>query len=679
MNRKAMTQKLLILGVDGMDPRLTRKFVDEGKMPNVKKYIEKGSCRKDLVLLGGHPTITPPMWTTLSTGCYATVHGITCLSKQSPTNLAAWRYTLDSRFCKAEHLWNVTTEAGKKTLVFHWPGCSWPPTTDSENLFVVDGTAPGSVNMGVAQREDEFILVADEKFENLLFKAKSATNANEPCIITDLDINNDTAVDDATGGMTSPGDETDHVVMIMDETEGQAGLVVEAPKDIVQSPITSPKNWAVEPPEGAKEFILLLSGGLLRRPCQILKNENGLYDRVAIYKSKKETSPMIILKKGEMQFDLIDECIGHHDKKYTVSRYMKVIDLKEDGSYIRMWISAAMDVNYDETFSPKSIYKEIVDNCGQVPPTALFGNHDPELVACTRQAWYRIADWQSSAINYFIDKKDIEVVFSHFHAVDLEEHRWIRFLTDKGHNVLPEEEYFHFMEELYIQTDYYLGKFLDRLDEGWTIFIVSDHAQVCPKYEPVGIGDATGVNVGLMRKLGFTAVKQAENGNDLREIDWTKTKAIAVRGNNIYINYKGKYDHGIVDPKDQWEVEEEIITALYGYRHPKTGRRVISIALRNRDAVLLGYSGPEVGDIVYWVAEGYNFDHGDSLSTTLGEKDTSVSPIFIAAGSGIKENYYTDRMIRQIDVTPTAAALLGTRMPLQCEGAPVYQIFDEEF
>lgn len=35
------------------------------------------------------------------------------------------------------------------------------------------------------------------------------------------------------------------------------------------------------------------------------------------------------------------------------------------------------------------------------------------------------------------------------------------------------------MEELYIQTDYYLGKFFDRLDEGWTILIISDHGQVC--------------------------------------------------------------------------------------------------------------------------------------------------------------------------------------------------------
>ena len=27
-----------------------------------------------------------------------------------------------SPFCNAEQLWNVTAAAGKKTLVFHWPG-----------------------------------------------------------------------------------------------------------------------------------------------------------------------------------------------------------------------------------------------------------------------------------------------------------------------------------------------------------------------------------------------------------------------------------------------------------------------------------------------------------------------------------------------------------------------------
>lgn len=32
--RKAAANKVLVLGIDGMDPRLTRKYLDEGKMPN---------------------------------------------------------------------------------------------------------------------------------------------------------------------------------------------------------------------------------------------------------------------------------------------------------------------------------------------------------------------------------------------------------------------------------------------------------------------------------------------------------------------------------------------------------------------------------------------------------------------------------------------------------------------
>ena len=102
------------------------------------------------------------------------------------------------------------------------------------------------------------------------------------------------------------------------------------------------------------------------------------------------------------------------------------------------------------------------------------------------------------------------------------------------------------------------------------------------------------------------------------------------------------------------------------------------LQLRNKDAVLLGYGGPECGDICFWTAEGYNQDHTDSLSTTWGEADTSISPIFIAAGSGLKKSFKTDRIIRQIDLAPTVAALLGVRMPAQCEGAPAYQIFEEE-
>ena len=115
--RKARTNKVMVLGVDGLDPRYSRYMVDQGKMPYMAEYIKRGACREDLVLLGGHPTITPPMWTTLATGCYANVHGITGFYRQHPDDLAGITYALDSRDCHAEQLWNCTAEAGLKTLV----------------------------------------------------------------------------------------------------------------------------------------------------------------------------------------------------------------------------------------------------------------------------------------------------------------------------------------------------------------------------------------------------------------------------------------------------------------------------------------------------------------------------------------------------------------------------------
>ena len=176
-----------------------------------------------------------------------------------------------------------------------------------------------------------------------------------------------------------------------------------------------------------------------------------------------------------------------------------------------------------------------------------------------------------------------------------------------------------------------------------------------------------------MEKLGYTVLKQDEKGNTV--IDYSKTRAVANRGNHIYLNLKGRYPDGIVDPDDKYALETQIISDLYNYR--QDGKRVVSIALRNKDAAILGLGGEECGDILYWLEEGFNRLHGDSLPTFQGEYQTSVSPIFVAAGKGIKADFTTKRTIRITDVAPTVAAILGVAMPQDCEGAPIYQILDK--
>ena len=76
LRNKGLTDKILLLGIDGMDPLFSQKMIEEGKLPNLQKFVARGAAREDLRLLGAVPTITPPMWTTLATGAYPMTHGI---------------------------------------------------------------------------------------------------------------------------------------------------------------------------------------------------------------------------------------------------------------------------------------------------------------------------------------------------------------------------------------------------------------------------------------------------------------------------------------------------------------------------------------------------------------------------------------------------------------------------
>ena len=231
------------------------------------------------------------------------------------------------------------------------------------------------------------------------------------------------------------------------------------------------------------------------------------------------------------------------------------------------------------------------------------------------------------------------------------------------------------LEEIYLQADEYVAQFIPLMEKGWDIILTSDHGLLCSEEDDLPfLGEGFVMNIGVMRDLGYTVLKKDENGKELREIDWEKTRAVAPRGNHIYINLKGRNPHGIVDPKDKYELERQIIDDLYSYR--MNGKRIVNIAIRNKDAALLGMSGPKCGDIIYFLEEGFNRLHGDALSTTEGYFGTSVSPIFVAAGPGVKKGYETDRVIREVDVAPTVSALLGIPIPAQCEGAPVYQILE---
>lgn len=248
-------KKVLVLGVDGLDPRLASHFLEEGKMPSFEKLIHRGSARKDLRMLGGMPTITPPMWTSLATGATPATHGITCFWGQSKKDLATMTYNLNSKSCRAEQMWNVTTEAGLKTLVWHWPGSSWPPCSDSPLLHVVDGSQPNAIGNGDCVVDDDKLLYASEKIEKTIFKAKVPNTSGAGCIINDVPVD----TDDSAVSESEFNNALEMKSLILSEHEGDLSADM-LPIDVINTSISAPTKWQIDVPADAKEFSVLING-----------------------------------------------------------------------------------------------------------------------------------------------------------------------------------------------------------------------------------------------------------------------------------------------------------------------------------------------------------------------------------------------------------------------------------
>src|SRR5436190_18078310 len=67
-------QKLVILGFDGMDPRLVQRWMNEGKLPNMKKLAAAGSGVRPLGTT--HSPESPTAWASFATGVNAGKHNI---------------------------------------------------------------------------------------------------------------------------------------------------------------------------------------------------------------------------------------------------------------------------------------------------------------------------------------------------------------------------------------------------------------------------------------------------------------------------------------------------------------------------------------------------------------------------------------------------------------------------
>jgi hypothetical protein len=66
-------RRLIVVGYDGQDPKLTDRFMEEGKLPNFRTLAAEGCYHR---LASTFPSVSPVAWSSFSTGTHPAKHNI---------------------------------------------------------------------------------------------------------------------------------------------------------------------------------------------------------------------------------------------------------------------------------------------------------------------------------------------------------------------------------------------------------------------------------------------------------------------------------------------------------------------------------------------------------------------------------------------------------------------------
>jgi predicted AlkP superfamily pyrophosphatase or phosphodiesterase len=112
--------RVIVVGLDGMDPQAVDLLMSEGKMPNFARMRRGGAYGR---LESRKPLLSPVVWTTVATGKTPDLHGIghfVAVNEKTGGQLPA---TSQMRAVKA--LWNILSDAGREVAVVGW-WATWP-------------------------------------------------------------------------------------------------------------------------------------------------------------------------------------------------------------------------------------------------------------------------------------------------------------------------------------------------------------------------------------------------------------------------------------------------------------------------------------------------------------------------------------------------------------------------
>jgi predicted AlkP superfamily phosphohydrolase/phosphomutase len=274
------------------------------------------------------------------------------------------------------------------------------------------------------------------------------------------------------------------------------------------------------------------------------------------------------------------------------------------------------------------------------------------------------------------NKRGVNVVV--FDATDRLQHMFFRYLVPE-HPSNRDKDTVRFKDtllDLYKRSDDVLRRTLEYVrDDHTVLFVLSDHG-----FKPF----MRGVNLNSwFLQNGYMTATNGSVGRYFDGVDWSHTRAYAFGLGGIYINVKDRELHGAVDRGAEYQaIKAELIEKLSGLRDPASGKVGI---LRVYDGASI-YRGPYRSNGPDLVV-GYNVGYRASWDGAVGAGNDVIFEDNTKSWSGdhcidpltVPGIFLSNRKVKTAypsiaDFAPTLLALFGVKIPEHVDGI---SLFDE--
>ena len=630
-------KKVMVLGMDGMDVRLTRQYMDMGFLPNLAKLVQKGSMAP---MQTSTPPQSPVAWSNVIVGGTPAVHGIYDFIHRKPETMAPFLST--------------STVTPPKRMIHI--GNYQIPLEEGETRLLREGQA-------------FWELLGKRDIPTTLFKMP----ANFPCrSSSSVKMVSGMGTPDLRGGYGNYTVFTTAPAEYGNNLTGGVIIPVSFSQNRFDARLPGPENS------------LKQGNPTTDVPVTVWRDRTNSVVRIRLQANE------LVLKAGEWSGwqEIAFPILGPlHSVKGICKLYIKQVHPN-----FSMYVSPINISPADPSLpvvSPEKYGEKLVENVGH-----FYTQGFPEDTKALSEGTLSEDEYLDLADQIFAERKallDYELSrfakietgmhFFYFSSLDQNTHMYWRMMDEKSPLYTPElaEKYGQTILSYYIKVDQVVEQVLNTIDindPNTTFMIMSDH----------GFG-AFNRQVNLNTWLyenGYLAMdaKPGRAGTKdgyFSRVNWSRTGAYNVGINCLYLNKQGREKNGIVTDGQVKGLLEMLAKDLKSLKDPVTGEKAVSrVRIISREE---HNKHPHAPDLII----GWNNGYRNSWKSILGgfeadifkdnmdkwSGDHCIDPFFVPA-TLISNKKPIKTAPSLSDIGPTILHAFGIKAPAAMTGAPLF-------